>query len=467
MTDRNGISALERIEAILANPEIHHLAAAIPTPRRELGGRPRQHPAFMAIVFEALISVYGSARQVEAELSHPALWRWIRRLVWKRLGARLPRRPMRRHHYLYIRNRYLTDPEILEQLGEVHRRVAARQALQLGLLDIDAAGSWTHPSLDRLLYGDGKVITPLFRAKPGEARVDRETGEIRPLRAEHDAALHFEGTGETAWGTKFVLLAARGTAVHSRIILDAAYVPKPGAEAATAMDCLHRTAPLVPGAQAVVYDTALRGVHHQTILRDLGLLPINRVTAAKASSKKPRRDTRDHRVEKTVLVEVKTIELPDGTARQVSLYAQGGAICVGVLDVTGEMHLTPLQRIRTHRNADKSGYRWYNDYLLPDDLGRAVVTVRLHGDKTDADRGFNRAENVRPIPPGDPDFVTLFRRRNDAESINRALEDTMWLRRAHSLGYRRQLLNLLGYALSVNSLALARHRRQAPLSNAA
>lgn len=35
----------------------------------------------------------------------------------------------------------------------------------------------------------------------------------------------------------------------------------------------------------------------------------------------------------------------------------------------------------------------------------------------------------------------------------------MSLRRAHSVGHRRQTLNLLGYTLSVNSLALARRRR--------
>jgi len=77
----------------------------------------------------------------------------------------------------------------------------------------------------------------------------------------------------------------------------------------------------------------------------------------------------------------------------------------------------------------------------------------------DEARKFNRTENVRPIAPDDPSFRGLFRRRNDAESMNRALEDTMWLRRAHSLGHRRQLLNLLGYALMVNSLARSRHIR--------
>jgi hypothetical protein len=123
-------------------------------------------------------------------------------------------------------------------------------------------------------------ITPLFKAQPGDQRLDRTSGELHPLRFEPDAALHFEDTGETAWGTKFVLVAARGERERSRMILDIDHVNRPGAEAAVAMACLEGTAPLTPGAQGVVYDTALRGVHHQQILRQLGLIPINRVTAA-------------------------------------------------------------------------------------------------------------------------------------------------------------------------------------------
>ena len=465
MTERwRGVSALERLESILANPEIHQLASIVPTPPRHVGGRPRDFPAFMAIAFEAAISVFGSARQVEAEFAHPTMWRWVRRRVLKEVGVRLPRRPMRRHHYLYLRNRYLTDPAILDQLGAIHRTAASRQAVELGLLDATGGGSWTHPHLDRLLYGDGKVITPLYRARPGEVRLDRATGELRALRAEPDADLHFEGTGETAWGTKFVLLATRGPDVHSRVLLDVAFVNTKGGEAATAVRCLERTAPLVPGAQGVVYDTALRGIHHQTILRDLGLLPINRVAAAKANPKGPRRNKQDRRVEKLVFVEAKTITQADGTTRNVDLYARGGAVGLGTLAADGELLFVPLPRIRTHRNADKSGYRWYNDYRLPDHLGAGVVTVRLHGDASDVARKFNRTENVRTIPPDDASFRGLFRRRNDAESINRALEDTLWLRRAHSLGHRRQLLNLLGYALMINSLAVARHRQSADIA---
>jgi hypothetical protein len=89
------------------------------------------------------------------------------------------------------------------------------------------------------------------------------------------------------------------------------------------------------------------------------------------------------------------------------------------------------------------------------------ITVRLHGNDEDAKRRFNRTENVRPIAPSDPDFTSLFRIRNDAESINRGLEDTLYLRRAHSVGHRRQLVNLLGWALVVNSAALRGHARRA------
>ena len=56
------------------------------------------------------------------------------------------------------------------------------------------------------------------------------------------------------------------------------------------------------------------------------------------------------------------------------------------------------------------------------------------------------------------DFADLFRRRNDAESINRNLDDTLFLRRAHSVGHRRQLVNLLGYSLMVNALTILEHQ---------
>ncbi len=46
-----------------------------------------------------------------------------------------------------------------------------------------------------------------------------------------------------------------------------------------ATGCFGRLHPLVPGVQGVIYDTALRGAHHQVLLREHGLMPVNQVTA--------------------------------------------------------------------------------------------------------------------------------------------------------------------------------------------
>jgi hypothetical protein len=184
-----------------------------------------------------------------------------------------------------------------------------------------------------------------------------------------------------------------------------------------------------------------------------GWVSVNRVTAAGGSRMKGGGKTRK-RVEKLVYVEPKTV-MVDGVAVEIRLLSQGGRVGLGEVTETGDPVFVPLDRVRTHRNADKRGtYRWYNDYRLPGRLGGGVVTVRLHANAEDAKRKFNRAENVRQIPPGDPDFEVLYRRRNDAESINRHLDDTLWLRRAHTVGHRRQLLNLITYALGVNGLSM-------------
>jgi hypothetical protein len=457
-----GIPKLERVEAIVDNPAIYRLAELIPAANERRGGRRRQYPEHMWLIYEALLSVFGSARQVEAELSHPAVWGLLRDRVRRQFPKNpsrwLPVAPMRRHHYAYARNRYLADPDVLAALTGLHRELAANQARELGLLDPDGPGSWTHPHLSRMLHADGKVITPVFRARPGDTHLDTTTGELRLLRADPDGGLHVEGDGEMAWGVKFVLVAARTADVHGRIILDVEWVPTAGAEARTAMSCFTRLASRVEGAQGVIYDTALRGVHHQTLLRDLGLLSINRVTAAKANPKNPRRAER--RVEKSAYIEDRTITV-HGRSVTVTLYAKGGAVGIGELTETGDLTFTELPRIRTHRNHDKNGnYRWYNDYQLPERYENQRLTVRLHANAEDAARKFNRTENVRAIPPSDPDFARLYPRRNDSESINRNLEDTLWLGRAHSVGHARQLLNLLGYALMVNGLALHRHQRR-------
>ena len=75
------VATLERLEAILENRAIYELASLIPETDHTHGGRPRQYPAFAWLIFEALLSVHASARQVEGELSHPLVWDLCRQKI--------------------------------------------------------------------------------------------------------------------------------------------------------------------------------------------------------------------------------------------------------------------------------------------------------------------------------------------------------------------------------------------------
>lgn len=437
---------------------MYELAALIPQPDPELGGQPRKYPVFMLIVYEALISVYRSARRVEAEIAHPTVWDLMRRTVRARFAREpsrwLPAEPMRRHHYLYGRDHALVP--IRHELRDALERIAARQAVEeLGLCAPDGPGSVTHPDLSRMLYADGKVVTPLWRAKPGETRLDKRTGELRPLRSERDAALHITGSGEPAWGTKHVMVATRGENVHARVILSVASVDHTGKEADVALASIARLAPSLPGALGVIYDGAFRGTHLLELLRDRGLLPIVPVQARAGG-----RRAHKPRVERSVLVGPGVIRRLDGTITDTILYSQAGALCVGQLDADGNVVLLPLARLKVEPRRNVGGtWRWYGVYGVPEDRGGGTIRARLDTTDEDRKRRFNRTEHLRPIPPSDPEYAALYHRRSDAESINRALDDSCWLGRAHSAGRERQLVNLIGYAIAVNSLALHRHRR--------
>ena len=128
------------------------------------------------------------------------------------------------------------------------------------------------------------------------------------MRYEPDGGLHVEGDGETAWGVKFVLVAAAPPTPTDACILDVDWVPKAGGEARTAIGAFTRLAPHIDGAQGVVYDTALRGVHHQTLLRG-SRTPPHQPRHRRQSQPQDPPPTAERRVEKSAYIEGKTITL--------------------------------------------------------------------------------------------------------------------------------------------------------------
>jgi hypothetical protein len=225
-------------------------------------------------------------------------------------------------------------------------------------------------------------------------------------------------------------------------------------------NCFRKLAPLARGAQGVAYDMAFRGKHNQELLQ-LGLIPIDKVAAKRKGFKTDGKHI--PRVPKDAHVEDKPVRLEGGTVKLCRLYALDGAIGLGEVDDKGRVRFVRLKNVDRDRKANKrGGYRWYNTYEVPKAFGGGgTVTVRMDQTDEDTKRGFNRTENVRIIPYSDDDFKALYRLRQDAKSINRALEDTLYLRRAHSLGHLRQQVDIFGYALMVNSLAVHLSKRRA------
>ena len=145
----------------------------------------------------------------------------------------------------------------------------------------------------------------------------------------------------------------------------------------------------------------------------------------------------------------------------LNIYAKRGAAGIRVLTDTGEDLFLPLQRIKTARGGKPWRYRFYNEYELPPEYRAAKpLRIRLHGNAEDERRVLNRAEHLRAIPPTDPDYHTHSARRVDAESVNRRLSDTLYWRRAHSVGHTAQDADLLGFGLGMNALSWHRHRKR-------
>lgn len=212
--------------------------------------------------------------------------------------------------------------------------------------------------------------------------------------------------------------------------------------------------PKVPGALGVIYDGAFRGIHNARLLRR-GLIPVVPMAAAAGG-----RSSGKARVEKETPYGRVEVTRPDGTKDTIQVHLRAGAPGIVELDETGQPIFTELLRVATKRRprVRERSYRWYNQYEVPISHGGGTLMLRLDPTEADVARRFNRAENLRPIPPSDPDYRRLYSRRSDAESINRYLDDTCWLGRAHSVGWRGQLLDLIGFGLLLNSVALRRHR---------
>lgn len=413
-------------------------------------GRRRIHPPWLLFAYAALSRHFRSSNRTDAELVS-GLWDQLRTTAVG-VGLEDPgARPYLYRHYVHQRQHLIDTPTTFDQLGEVFTTLAVGHAQQSGLITPKAGGSLTHPSPARTIYGDGTILRPPYRTPKLETRVDPSTGEIErgyphPQTGELSDTPHqrFDPSAQdhtrhdgTINGNNYTLFSTRGDTPVSRVVLAVDRVPTPGREAETALALIRQiTTTAKGGVQAVVYDGALQGVHHDHLMRTLGLITINRPAAA-------------HRnIDKTVTPKRKPLTVhthpsPKGTCSHV-LHARNGSIVeVALADDGTPVDIAVADRQQVKRAARKDGtYRFNLAVRIP--CGQTHTTVWL--------TPHDNPEHIRLIPPDDPYFTTLYGLRNDSESLNAHLKRTLLVNRAASVGWQRQLFDLYGYSILHNSL---------------
>lgn len=437
----------QRIRNVLDDPEVWACGEAVPVPPRHLGGASRHYPGWMWVVFDTLVHDFGSAVEVAREMTDPDYWGMLQRAAKARYpedeSKWLSDKPMKLHHFNYAKKRYLKAPDYLDAIGDIHRHHAASLAQDVGLCTPEEKGaSWTHPKLENVVYGDGKVVT----ARTKKPRVDPKTGEVHP-RCEPDLEPYVTGGGEWCEGVGFVFLSARGRNANHRVILDVIDAPRRGGEAAHAMAAFRRTLPLLPDSQAGLYDGAWRGTHRAEIY-ELGKLPIS--PPRNRGNPKPKERHYGPAI----------VRRPDGSEAIIEVHLRDFLPHIKEVADDGSPLLTPLLRIKTSKPAPKTG-RCYNEYRVPLDHGGGTVRLRLTSDEADRVNGFNREEYLSAFPAGDSDYDRIYKRRNDAESGNNTLDNSMLRERAHSIGRAGIRLNMITWALYKNAQTRALYASRA------
>ncbi|MBX3313763.1 MAG: hypothetical protein KF906_05525 [Actinobacteria bacterium] len=431
------------------------------------GGRPPKYPPEAYVILSFIRCELASMREAERFLAERGVWESVRSELYKRFphyeGLVPGAKPPNRAGF----HRWVTrlDPADLELLRDRFQVEAAKLAVGMGMFD-PARASMTHPCIADQIIGDGSHLTAMFNALPGEMQLDPTTGELVEKRHDHSARKQLHRSEEeidivASAGVPHCFLHSTNGHVNENVILGTFHVPNgPGnSEMSCGLEQVDKLRSLLPGASGVMWDKAMRGTHLDTLYQ-WGLQGHTRVSNAPGGGPKEK------------LIEHATIRKDGVDVGPLPLVAINGAAHVRVT-VHGETHHVRLKPGKTScsrgRSARCESYRWYKEYQLPDDpllparYRGGLLRTRLNTTENDKERGLNRAEVLRPVAEGDPDWDQVGGQRSRAESMFSLLKQS-WpaaagrrSARIRTVGAHRQQVWLLTWAIGQNLRALEAH----------
>ncbi|UDY34030.1 hypothetical protein [Dermatobacter hominis] len=428
-------------------------------------GRRRNHPPWVVLAYGAMARHFRSHNRLDGEL-RTGLWDQLRTAATD-AGLDDPGpKPFLYPQLVYWRDLVMTNEDDRNDLLAAFTDLALTHARERGLLLPNGPGSLTHPHPTRTIYGDGTVVRPIYRRPRTTTITDPDTGDehtayldpstgltrdtpkgrFDPSAADyhrHDGPIH---------GNNFVIVFARNQAPGTRVILGLDRVDAPGREADTAvalMERIHTAAG--PGITAAVYDGAFHGVHIDRLMRNHGLVVINKVAAASRNG--------DDTTPKRRPLGTYSHERDDGTPCTHTLHIENGTVIdVALADDGSTVTVATATRRQIKRFRRANGtWRFSLGIDIACPHGPLKLWLSPHAPDTDP----TLPEHLRLIPPADPDFDRLYGLRNDSESFNSQYKRTLLVDRATSVGWERQLFDLLTFAILENSRAwaLPRHLR--------
>jgi hypothetical protein len=482
MPSKRSLGTLQRVNAILQFPTIYELGGQLEV-AHEIG-RPAVHPPYVLLAFAALGRMSRSTVRVETDLMDPSNWQFVRDQMIRTIrqhGIDVPlpaKTPPAWHHWRRFRDDHLSTDEGLAALKRGFMPLAVGQARSIGLIDPTTPGSWTHPSRERALYGDGTIVRPIY-APPAAVRIQGEAGEqvlypdrhtgdlstIAPHRFDPDIAEH-HGHGGPVHGHGYVAFHVRHQHPYGRVTLGIERIPAPGAEADTALRLLaDLRRECGDGPQVVVYDGALHGVHIDQIMRRWGYLVISKLPDY----------AEEGGLETTAMIKgaggrrvashaLGVVNFGEGRAAcRHALAAVDGRVVEIDLDESGDpVVVSDVARGPIKRSRRKDG-RYHFNFGYHVSCGSESHTVWLspHAERD----GDPRPGVLRAIPDGDEDSLRIKGIRSDSESSHSQFKRTLITNRAMSLGWRRGLIDYYNFALYSNAMTHARSEDRASITS--
>ncbi|MFF5802542.1 hypothetical protein [Streptomyces sp. NPDC012746] len=443
------LTADERFEYLLNNPDLYAAVRSLPGPSRI--GRPAHHPPIVYLIFLCAISLFGSARATACHLQRPLWWDLVRMNIRTHMGdavaeALSPVGPTRGQWNYYFHAKL--KPAFAE-VRDISRDLWIQQALDHGMMcETGTRVSRSYPERHQVIHADATVACPPSSQRHRET-VDKVTGEIRSHRVDPDASNTVEGGGTRVYGNKFLSAAVRlGNIPHSRVILGIESIrhrsakrdPHRDDEGTAFVKLARHILGRAPGLRAVTYDTALRGSHRAPLIAD-GLV----VFTTQHGGLKPESLQRFEK----------------GPCRH-DLYVVEGRVCKRLLADNGTTYYTPLPVEELERRESRRT-RFYHRLVIPCQVEDHVLRIRV--DETSEDREidpstkrqrFNRTEHLRQIPPDTHAGRRLKGFRQDSESQHSRFDQSYPHKRVPAYGANAALLIYIGYAWLSNSVARAK-----------